>query len=245
MTFETHYECEFEDTLVMVGDHAALGRWAPERGVQMEWGTGHVWRAEALLPPGATVQFKLVLQRKDGTIVWSPGINAGLEVPEYRRTYTIAVNIPWGAAAEIRRPFSKGRESAEVREAELETERLTQLIGDISNLQSTMPQGLIEANLKGFAEILGALDTAADAELAASSLAVDTALMDLRDVLDVVENGAPAIDPLSPEALAADVKVAQAANTALEAVRMFEASSNKLLGPGAEGGKAPVKQLEG
>ena len=57
------------------------------------------------------------------------------------------------------------------------------------------------------------------------------------------------VDPddysLVTEALAADVKVAQAANTALEAVRMFEASSNKLLGPGAEGGKAPVKQLEG
>eukprot|EP00197_Chlamydomonas_leiostraca_P013749 CAMPEP_0202865632 /NCGR_PEP_ID=MMETSP1391-20130828/6270_1 /ASSEMBLY_ACC=CAM_ASM_000867 /TAXON_ID=1034604 /ORGANISM="Chlamydomonas leiostraca, Strain SAG 11-49" /LENGTH=162 /DNA_ID=CAMNT_0049545495 /DNA_START=128 /DNA_END=616 /DNA_ORIENTATION=- len=65
----------------VVGRIPELGRFVPEVAPHMKWGAGHVWTYEGRIRPGQW-EYKLVLRKPDGAIVWEEGPDRKLEVPE-------------------------------------------------------------------------------------------------------------------------------------------------------------------
>jgi len=78
-------DTQLGDTLMVVGEAAALGAWDPERGVQLVtradiW---PAWYGRVLLGEVGS-SWKLVIKRKNGDIAWEPGSNRRL--PKMYRT---------------------------------------------------------------------------------------------------------------------------------------------------------------
>jgi len=69
------------DTLMVVGSDPALGSWDPFAGVPMNGEMWPSWTTRASLRAGARVEWKLVLIRGNGEVVWEPGGNRVLDVP--------------------------------------------------------------------------------------------------------------------------------------------------------------------
>lgn len=73
----------FGEGMRVVGAAEALGAWNSQKGLELTWGEGHVWRGKAALPPGP-VEFKFVIVRKNA-LEWEHGAIAGW--------YSVYVNI--------------------------------------------------------------------------------------------------------------------------------------------------------
>jgi alpha-amylase len=65
----------------VVGNHPALGSWAPTNGVRLSSSTYPVWRAAVTLPAGTRVEFKYVKVDGGGNVVWESGGNRVATVP--------------------------------------------------------------------------------------------------------------------------------------------------------------------
>jgi alpha-amylase len=72
-TFTTHYETSYGQVLRIVGALEELGAWQPDKAPAMTWTDGHVWTLDAALPPGANVEFKVVMTDADGRARWCGG----------------------------------------------------------------------------------------------------------------------------------------------------------------------------
>lgn len=55
------FKVQFGETVKLVGEGAVFGSWAPESALQLEWGEGDSWSADADLPAGPTA-FKVRCQ---------------------------------------------------------------------------------------------------------------------------------------------------------------------------------------
>ena len=79
--FKIQYGVPFGSSVVLVGDHDALGAWAPGSAQAMAWQEGDVWTLDLELPAGARVQYKYAVVHPHGDgPVWSPGPNHALEI---------------------------------------------------------------------------------------------------------------------------------------------------------------------
>lgn len=63
------------ESLVLVGDLPELGAWDPHRGVRLDGSSWPTWSAQLPLRSGARFEYKLVLLRPDGSVVWEQGGN--------------------------------------------------------------------------------------------------------------------------------------------------------------------------
>mmetsp|Transcript_16003 Transcript_16003/g.45289 ORF Transcript_16003/g.45289 Transcript_16003/m.45289 type:complete len:214 (+) Transcript_16003:137-778(+) len=198
----------------------------------MRWTRGDVWRAECLLPPGADFEFKLAVRRQDGTWYWAPGTNAAIQVPNYRRTYNILVTVVWGGAARIVKPFTRSKQVREdLARARREAEELEELLGNLSEMQGRLK--LEDGDLRMFSEVLRAVQSEDEAEVLATSNAASSAMQTLKGMLEGIDSSPDSfLDPLSPAALAADMEVAGAARTMVEAFRAVDSDTQRLLGDG-------------
>ncbi|GAB4820742.1 hypothetical protein N2152v2_007788 [Parachlorella kessleri] len=106
--FKLQRQLQMGQGVTLVGSHPALGAWELGNGVRLSWNDGHVWQAEAPLPPGSTVEFKCVLvaEGQDGWAQWEEGHNHILHVPLSNGTSTMEVEVEWGVGEVIttRRP---------------------------------------------------------------------------------------------------------------------------------------------
>ncbi len=69
------------DSLVLVGDQPQLGSWDPHAGVYLSGSSWPTWTGVVDLRMGAAIEYKRVLIRADGTVVWEPGANRTATVP--------------------------------------------------------------------------------------------------------------------------------------------------------------------
>ncbi|KAF7119597.1 hypothetical protein RHSIM_Rhsim13G0070300 [Rhododendron simsii] len=71
--FQLQQECLFGEQFLLVGDDPMLGSWNPSNAIPLNWSDGHLWTVELDLPVGRSIQFKYVLKRGTGEILWQPG----------------------------------------------------------------------------------------------------------------------------------------------------------------------------
>lgn len=76
----------------VVGNHPALGSWAPANGVRLSSSAYPVWRASVPLPAGTRVEFKYVKVNGNGTVVWESGTNRVATAPS---SGTLTLNDTW------------------------------------------------------------------------------------------------------------------------------------------------------
>jgi phosphatidylserine/phosphatidylglycerophosphate/cardiolipin synthase-like enzyme len=69
------------DSLVLVGDLPELGAWDPHSGVRLDGSDWPTWRASLPLRSGARFEYKLVVLRADGSVVWERGDNRAAVMP--------------------------------------------------------------------------------------------------------------------------------------------------------------------
>lgn len=81
----------YGDRTVVVGGDPALGSWDPWRGVD-----GNAsdlfpsWAARARFAPGTRVEYKYVMLRTNGEVVWEPGPNRVLDLPTTGRNVIVS-----------------------------------------------------------------------------------------------------------------------------------------------------------
>ncbi|KAM7279208.1 hypothetical protein ACFE04_006342 [Oxalis oulophora] len=72
------HQVEFGEKLVMLGSSKELGSW--KKQIDMNW-TENGWVSELELKGGDSIEFKLVIVRKDNTLAWESGDNRVLNLP--------------------------------------------------------------------------------------------------------------------------------------------------------------------
>ncbi|TKY65862.1 Glucoamylase protein [Spatholobus suberectus] len=72
VTFQLQRNCKFGEQFLVVGNDPLFGSWNPANAIPMTWSEGHVWTVKMGVPAGK-FQFKFVLKRREGDIVWQPG----------------------------------------------------------------------------------------------------------------------------------------------------------------------------
>ncbi|GFR50578.1 hypothetical protein Agub_g12852 [Astrephomene gubernaculifera] len=80
------YKVEFGESLRLVGNQSFLGNWDPRKGADMSWTEGNIWKADARVPVGTEVNFKVVRVKPDGgEAVWEDGDNRSFKIlgPDY------------------------------------------------------------------------------------------------------------------------------------------------------------------
>nr|KYP39845.1 Alpha-amylase [Cajanus cajan] len=70
--FQLHCTCNFGEQFLVVGNDPLFGSWNPKNAIPMTWSEGHVWTLEMGVPIGK-FQFKYILKKREGDIVWQPG----------------------------------------------------------------------------------------------------------------------------------------------------------------------------
>ncbi|MFH9953788.1 carbohydrate binding domain-containing protein [Streptomyces roseolus] len=78
--------------IYVVGDHAALGGWAPAAALKLDAAAHPVWRLDVKLPAGTSFAYKYIRKDAFGNVTWESGANRTATVPADRR---IALNDTW------------------------------------------------------------------------------------------------------------------------------------------------------
>ncbi|CAJ1805104.1 unnamed protein product [Sphenostylis stenocarpa] len=87
--FQLHRNCKYGEQFLVVGNDPMFGSWNPENAVPMSWSEGHVWTAEMGVPVGK-FQFKIILKRREGDIVWQPGPDRFVQTWEAMNRITVS-----------------------------------------------------------------------------------------------------------------------------------------------------------
>lgn len=79
------------DQVVVVGSDPRLGSWDPTKGVVADTAADLFpnWAAATDLPAGARVEYKFVVRKANGTVVWEAGPNRGVSVPASGRAIVL------------------------------------------------------------------------------------------------------------------------------------------------------------
>ena len=83
LNFSIRYETCFGERIVIAGTPEFLGNWNPLKGLELEWTTGNVWKANILIGEGVLKDFeyKFVCIKCNG-IEWEKGENRLLKVSD-------------------------------------------------------------------------------------------------------------------------------------------------------------------
>ncbi|KAG5238338.1 pentatricopeptide repeat-containing protein [Salix suchowensis] len=71
--FQLQKECTFGEQFFLVGEDPMIGLWDPSNAVPLDWSEGHTWSVELDVCIDLTMQYKFILKRSTGEIVWQPG----------------------------------------------------------------------------------------------------------------------------------------------------------------------------
>ncbi|GMH38801.1 hypothetical protein BSKO_06699 [Bryopsis sp. KO-2023] len=78
--FRVPVRVNFGERVLIVGNDPALGGWAIEKAVVMEWTEGDMWEASVKISPGVH-EFKCVVLKESG-VVWEAGENRSVSIPD-------------------------------------------------------------------------------------------------------------------------------------------------------------------
>lgn len=71
--FQLQKECMFGEKFLLVGEDPMIGLWDPSNAIPLDWSEGHTWSVELDVHIDLTMQYKFILKRSTGEIVWQPG----------------------------------------------------------------------------------------------------------------------------------------------------------------------------
>ena len=129
----------------LVGDHPTLGNWKDSKAVGMSWSDGDNWSAEISVPPGTTLEFKIieVSDSGDGSehLYWEPRDNHVVVIPEQGATL-MEVNVRWGSKVETRVNPSSSFSSQNGIEGWIEGQEKVQQAENFTNLSSSSVSSL-------------------------------------------------------------------------------------------------------
>ncbi|XP_021639653.2 uncharacterized protein LOC110634817 isoform X2 [Hevea brasiliensis] len=91
--FHLKKKCSFGEQFALVGDDPLFGVWDPASAIPLNWSDGHVWTLELDMPIGKSIQFKFILKKITGKILWQPGPDRVLKTWETENT--IVVSEDW------------------------------------------------------------------------------------------------------------------------------------------------------
>lgn len=85
VSFEERVETHYGQTVKLVGDAIALGRWQPGSGIPLDasdYTTDRPnWKVTLSLTPGKKIQYKYIVVDLDGSVTWESGPNHSYTVP--------------------------------------------------------------------------------------------------------------------------------------------------------------------
>lgn len=95
-SFEVRAETQLGDIVAVVGNVQQLGNWSPEHALRMttDPGTYPVWRCDPLLLNEGEVEFKFIILRANGEVVWEERGNRRLSL---KGTHEARVIADWGS----------------------------------------------------------------------------------------------------------------------------------------------------
>ena len=95
-------EVGYGNSLAVVGAADAFGAWNPEKAMPLAWTEGNVWVGEVGLPPGAAVEFKLIIVTGDGgDFEWEPGENRVVQLDAAAAAGGLIVSGKFGGDVQV------------------------------------------------------------------------------------------------------------------------------------------------
>lgn len=94
--FQLQKECPFGDRFLIVGDDPILGSWNPSEAIPFNWSEGHIWSLLLELPVAKSIQYKFLLKKSTGEVLWQPGPDRSLQAWETKNV--IGVTEEWDNA---------------------------------------------------------------------------------------------------------------------------------------------------
>ncbi|MFE1577178.1 carbohydrate binding domain-containing protein [Streptomyces fradiae] len=79
-------------TIHVVGDHAALGGWAPAAALKLDAAAYPVWKLDLKLPAGTSFAYKYIRKDASGNVTWESGADRTATVPA---DGTVTLNDTW------------------------------------------------------------------------------------------------------------------------------------------------------
>ena len=107
--FAVNKVVEFGSRLAIVGSAESLGDWDASQALALDWSDGHIWQGEIDVPVSdllgrdaagvvrnqSSLEYKYIIQSKDGSVHWMEGENLHIPTLEYGTTALI-VQDTWG-----------------------------------------------------------------------------------------------------------------------------------------------------
>nr|XP_028956374.1 uncharacterized protein LOC103420140 [Malus domestica] len=91
--FNLHKECKFGESFLLVGSEPIMGQWDPSNATPMNWSDGNIWNIELNVPTGIAIQYKFILKKDTGDVLWQPGPDRILH--NWRTKNTISIDEDW------------------------------------------------------------------------------------------------------------------------------------------------------
>lgn len=86
--FEVVAQTEWGDTVFVTGSAPELGSWSPDAAVPLSTTSSPVWTASLVLDGAASLSFKYLIKRSDGSVVWEQANNRALTTPSDGSSFT-------------------------------------------------------------------------------------------------------------------------------------------------------------
>ncbi|KAM1447021.1 uncharacterized protein LOC126589040 [Malus sylvestris] len=91
--FQIHKECKFGESFLLVGNEPIIGQWNPSNAIPMNWSDGNIWNIELDVPTGIAIQYKFILKKATGDVLWQPGPDRILHT--WSTKNTISIDEDW------------------------------------------------------------------------------------------------------------------------------------------------------
>nr|XP_011460942.1 PREDICTED: uncharacterized protein LOC101300709 [Fragaria vesca subsp. vesca] len=88
--FRLHKKCSYGDNFLLVGNEPIIGQWNPYSAVPLNWSDGNIWTVDLDIPIDRAIQFKFILKKSTGDLLWQPGPDRILHTWDTNSTITIA-----------------------------------------------------------------------------------------------------------------------------------------------------------
>ncbi|KAI3886572.1 hypothetical protein MKX03_005491 [Papaver bracteatum] len=84
--FQLVKDCLCGQDILVVGDDPIIGVWDPSNAIPLEWSDGHLWSVQLDIPINKSIQFKFILKKPTGEVIWQPGPDRILKTWETDKT---------------------------------------------------------------------------------------------------------------------------------------------------------------
>ncbi|CAN6696151.1 unnamed protein product [Malus baccata var. baccata] len=92
-TVRVQFNLHGGESFLLVGSEPLMGQWNPSNATPMNWSDGNTWSIELNVPTGIAIQYKFILKKDTGDVLWQPGPDRILHT--WRTKNTISIDEDW------------------------------------------------------------------------------------------------------------------------------------------------------